>query len=278
MIAGASQMPLVIAREARRRGRSVLAVAIRGITAAGLEEAADDVVWLEWGDLPGFLAQLQRWRGAGVREAIMAGKVEQQRIYDARAGAGLQQVLEELPTRHTDALLGAVARVLEDAGIRLLESTLYLGPMLAQAGRVAGPEIGEAARADLRHGWRVAKALGELDIGQTVVVKERAVVAVEAMEGTDACIRRAGALAGAGCVVVKVAKPHQDLRYDVPVVGAQTLESMRAVGAVALGVEAGVTVLFDRQRVHSLAEEAGIAVVGLEGGAMESGGRAGGVG
>lgn len=262
LIAGSTQMPAIVAREARADGRRVVVAAIRGITEPAIDEAAEQVRWLDWGDLPGFFALLEDWRAAGVADAMMVGKVEQQRIYErGRRGRQIEQVLAGLPSAHTDQLLGAVANVLEGAGIRLLESTRYLQPLIAAAGRVAGREPDDRERHDIDHGWRVAKTLGGLDIGQTVVVKERAVVAVEAMEGTDACIRRAGELAGPGTVVVKVAKPGQDLRFDVPVVGLRTVELLRETGASVLAIEAGITVMFDRERMAAAAAAAGIAIV-----------------
>ncbi len=260
VIAGSSQMPLVVVREARQAGRRVVAAAIRGITSPALEETVERVDWLEWGDLPAFLAVLESWRQMGVREAVMVGKVEQQRIYDRHGDEALTDAIDGLPTGHTDELLGAVAKVLTGAGIELLDSTRYLQSMLASPGRVAGREPSAQEAADMEHGWAVAKELGRLDIGQTVVIKERAVVAVEAMEGTDATIRRAGELAGSGCVVVKVAKPSQDLRFDVPVIGADTLRAMAASGASALAVEAGLTVVFDEEAIEALATAHGMAV------------------
>lgn len=254
-------MPLVVAREARREGRTVLVAAIEGITDPALETAASEIRWLSWGDLPGFFALLQEWQAAGVAEAIMAGKVEQPRIYQRDADGAMEEMLAGLPSGHTDELLGAVANVLENVGIRLLESTRYLGTMMAAEGRVAGRHPSDRENVDIEHGWRVAKRLGELDIGQTVVVKDRAVVAVEGMEGTDACIRRGGDLAGPGCVVVKTAKPKQDLRFDVPVVGAGTIEVMQQVGATALAVEAKMTVIFDRARIEELAADLDLAVL-----------------
>lgn len=266
LIAGSTQMPLVVAREARADGRRVLAVAIRGITSEAIDEYADEVRWLDWGDLPSFFGLLEEWRSRGLAEAVMAGKVEQQRIYERDGDeGGMEEILAGLPSGHTDQLLGAVANVLEGAGIRLLESTRYLQTMLAGEGTLAGRDPDPREAADVDHGWSVAKALGGVDIGQTVVVKERAVVAVEAMEGTDACIRRAGELAGPGCVVVKVAKPGQDLRFDVPVVGLETLDSMVAAGAGVLAVEAGMTVLFDADELAERASGSGIAVVGRSG-------------
>ena len=254
-------MPRATARGAKAAGRSVLAAAIRDITDPALEADADSVSWLTWGDLPAFLELLQSWRRAGVSEAIMAGKVEQRRIYDDRAGA-LDELLGDLGSRHTDELIGAAVAVLEGAGIELLDSTAFLAEHLATDGPIARRRPSEAELADIEHGWSIAKEIGGLDVGQTVVVKGRAVVAVEAMEGTDECIRRASAVAGEGTVVVKVAKPHQDLRFDVPVVGLDTVEVMASAGARVLAVEAGITVLFDRDEMVRRADEAGIAVVG----------------
>jgi len=244
-------MPRVVAQEARAAGCHVLAAAIRGITDPALEECVDELRWLEWSDLQGFFALLQEWRAAGVVEAIMAGKVEQQRMYERDESGEMEKLIEGLPTGHTDQLLSAVANVLSGAGIELLPSTRYLRRYMPGVGPVAGRPLDERERGDVEHGWHIAKALGKHDIGQTIVVKEKAIVAVEGMEGTDACIRRAGDLAGPGTVVVKVAKPDQDLRFDVPVVGAQTIAAMRDAGAGALAFEADFTVLFDAAEIEA---------------------------
>lgn len=253
LIAGSTQMPLVVAREAAGAGREIRAVAIRGITDPAIEDAAAAVTWLEWGDLPAFFGLLQEWQAAGVTEAIMAGKVEQQKMYERGPADELDEMIEGLPTGHTDALLGAVANVLSGAGIELLPSTLYLGDFMPGAGLVVGRALTERELDDVEHGWPIAKSLGAHDIGQTIVVKERAVVAVEGMEGTDACIRRAGDLAGTGLVVIKVGKPNQDLRFDVPVIGRDTVEVMREAGATALAFEAGTTVVFDLDAINAAA-------------------------
>lgn len=265
LIAGATQMPQAVARGATGAGRRVLAAAIHGITDPAIDDVADAVTWLEWGELSGFFALLQEWQEAGVREAIMAGKVEQQRMYDRDEQGEMDRLLEGLPTGHTDQLLGAVAGVLDGAGIALLPSTRYLGDHMPSAGPVAGRPLQPREEEDVQHGWRIAKALGEHDIGQTVVVKERAVVAVEGMEGTDACIRRAGELAGPGTVVVKVGKPDQDLRFDVPVIGLHTIRTMRAAGASALAFEAGLTVVFDRDEIDAAAGDE-VAIVARDDG------------
>jgi DUF1009 family protein len=251
LIAGSSQMPRVVAREAKAAGCSVHAAAIHGITDPALEECVDELRWLQWSDMQGFFALLQDWQAMGITEAIMAGKVEQQRMYERDASGDMEKLIEGLPTGHTDQLLSAVAGVLSGAGIELLPSTRYLGRYMPGAGLVAGRALDEREREDVEHGWSIAKALGTHDIGQTVVVKEKAVVAVEGMEGTDACIRRAGELAGPGTVVVKVAKPDQDLRFDVPVIGAQTIGAMRDAGAGALAFQADITVLFDAADIEA---------------------------
>lgn len=251
LIAGSSQMPRIVGREARAAGRRVCAAAIHGITDPALEECVDEMHWLQWSDLQGFFTLLQEWQAAGITEAIMAGKVEQQRMYERDEEGEMEKLIEGLPTGHTDQLLSAVANVLAGAGIELLPSTRYLGRYMPGAGQVAGRPLDDRERDDVEHGWRIAKALGTHDIGQTIVVKEKAVVAVEGMEGTDACIRRAGDLAGPGTVVIKVAKPDQDLRFDVPVVGVQTVSAMRDAGAGALAFEAGVTVLFDKAEIET---------------------------
>ena len=261
MIAGSTQMPAVAAAEARAAGRHVIAVAIREVTEPDLEEVADEVRWLDWGDVGGFLALLNGLREDGVREAIMVGKVEQHRIYEADGNAPMQGLLSAVPERHTDSLIEAVVRLMSGAGIELLNCTDFLQPHVVRQGTLTARGVDDRERADIAHGWRVAKRLGSLDIGQSVVVKDRAVVAVEAMEGTDVCLRRAGDLAGPGTVLVKVAKPKQDLRFDVPVVGAETIAAMEEARSSALCVEADMTVVLDLQELRARANAAGIAVI-----------------
>ena len=261
LIAGSTQMPLVVAREAQVAGRQVTVVAIEGVTDRQLEEVVDDVRWLEWGDVAGFLRLLGELNAEGVRQAVMAGKVEQQRIYDDADNEGMQRLLASVPVRHTDALIQTVVNLLAEAGIELLDSTDFLQSHLVEEGTLTERAPDERESDDIAHGWKVAKALAAHDIGQSVVVKDRAVVAVEAMEGTDACIRRAASLAGPGVVVVKVAKPEQDLRFDVPVVGASTVATMIDVEASALCVEAGSTVIFDLDSFREQADAASLAIV-----------------
>src|SRR5688572_16712044 len=197
----------------------------------------------------------------------MAGQVKHVKIFSGIVpDLTLLSVLTRLKARNTDALISAVADVMRAEGIELLESTAFLGPLLAREGLLTRRAPDPEERADLDFGYRMADAIALLDIGQTIVVKDKAVVAVEAMEGTDATIARAGALAGAGTVVVKVAKPKQDMRFDVPVVGVPTIAAMRAAGATALSVDAGKTLLIDGPAaIVAAADEAGIAVVGRAG-------------
>lgn len=260
LIAGSTKMPMAVATEARSRGRRILALAVEGITDSDLDEVVDEVRWLQWGDVGGLFRTLGTWRLKGVREAVMAGKVEQQRIYDDEGGS-IAELTANLDAQHTDDLIGVVAGVLGEAGIELLDSSQFLEPYLVDRGVLTARAPDERERADIEHGWRIAKALGKVDVGQTVVVKERAVVAVEAMEGTDACIRRAGELSGPGAVVVKVAKPDQDRRFDLPVVGLETVATMVGAGAGVLAIEAGSTVVFDREELVERADLHDLAVV-----------------
>jgi len=261
LIAGSTQMPCLVAREARAHGRVVVGIAIEGVTEPALADAVDQIHWLAWGDVSGFLSLLNRLRGDGVSEAVMAGKVEQQRIYEQPENAHMKGLLSAVPVRHTDSLLQMVVDLMAGAGIELLESTAFLQPYIVRQGTLTARGVDDRERDDINHGWGIAKQLGAHDIGQSVVVKDRAVVAVEAMEGTDACLRRAGGLAGPGSVLVKVAKPDQDLRFDVPVVGAETIATMVETGATALCVEADMTVMFDREAFCDAADAGGIAVV-----------------
>jgi DUF1009 family protein len=173
-------------------------------------------------------------------------------------------VIKRWTTRNTDSLIAAVADVMREQGIELLNSTAFLAPLLAKAGTLTSRAPGEAERGDLEFGYRMADTIAGLDIGQTICVKDRAVVAVEAMEGTDETITRAGRLAGAGVTVVKVAKPNQDMRFDVPVVGVATIDVMRASGATVLSIDAGKTLLLDGTAMIDAANAAGIAIVGRE--------------
>jgi DUF1009 family protein len=192
----------------------------------------------------------------------MAGQVKHAKIFSVMPDLTLLTVMTKLRARNTDALISAVAEVLRGEGIELLNSTAFLEPLLARAGTLSRSAPSAAELEDLAFGYRMADAVAGLDIGQTIVVKDNAVVAVEAMEGTDAVIRRAGEIAGAGTHVVKVAKPNQDMRFDVPVVGVATIDVMKAAGATVISIDAGKTLVVDGDKFFEAANAAGIVVVG----------------
>ena len=277
LIAGNGRFPFLILEAARAKGLRVVVAAIREETEPEMSDraAADPegvcVHWLSLGELSKLIEVLQR---EGVTEAVMAGQVRHKQIFSSiRPDWRLAKLLLNLRSRNTDMLLGAVAKVLGDEGITLLSSTSFLEPMLAPEGVLTARAPDEAERNDVAYGQRVARGIAAFDLGQTVVIAAGACVAVEAMEGTDAAIARAGGLLGAlsegdstlsrRLTVVKVAKPQQDLRFDVPVVGVPTIAVMSAAGATCLCVEAGRTLLFDREGMVKAADAAGIAILGM---------------
>ncbi len=259
LIAGNGDFPLLVLEGARRQGIAMTVIAIREEASPELDRLGARVYWVGLGELGRALELL---RQAGVRQAVLAGQVKHRQIYsDIPPDPVLAGLLAALPAKNTDALIGAVVRVLEQAGIRLVDSTLFLRPLLATAGVLTRRAPDAREQADIEYGRRLAREIARLDIGQTVVVADRACVAVEAMEGTDETIRRAARLAnGRPLVVVKVSRPGQDMRYDVPVVGPQTIRVMAAAGATALAMDAGRTLLLNRDEMLALADEAGIAV------------------
>jgi hypothetical protein len=275
LIAGNGRFPFLLLEAARAQGLRVVVAAIREETDPEMDERARGdagvaVYWMSLGELSKLIETFQR---EGVTRAVMAGQVKHKQIFSSiRPDWRLAKLLLNLRTRNTDMLLGAVAKVLEDEGIELLSSTSFLEPMLAPAGVLTARLPDESERADMEYGLLVARGIAGFDLGQTVVVAAGACVAVEAMEGTDATIARAGAIFKTlegdestltrRLTVVKVAKPNQDLRFDVPVVGVPTIAAMRAAGATCLCVEAGRTLLFDREAMVAAADAAGIAIVG----------------
>ncbi|HEY8549984.1 MAG TPA: UDP-2,3-diacylglucosamine diphosphatase LpxI [Vicinamibacterales bacterium] len=265
VIAGNGRFPFLVLEGAAALGRAVTIIAIRDEADPGLEAAARAkgaaLHWVSLGQLGKCIALL---KAAQVEQAVMAGQVKHVKIFsDFVPDLTLLSVIRRLKARHTDALIAAVADVMQEKGIHLLSSTAFLEPLLAPEGQLTTRAPDERERGDFEFGYRMADTIAGLDIGQTIVVKDRAVVAVEAMEGTDETITRAGKLAGPGAVVVKVAKPQQDMRFDVPVVGLPTIEVMRAAGATALTVDAGRTLMIDGpEAIAAAADRAGIAIVG----------------
>ncbi|MBI4443947.1 MAG: UDP-2,3-diacylglucosamine diphosphatase LpxI, partial [Acidobacteria bacterium] len=246
LIAGSGQFPLLVLEAARSRGIEMVVAAIREEASPELEATAR-CHWLSLGELSRLI---EIFKQEGVSRAVMAGQVKHTQIFSAiRPDWKLLQVLMSLPKKNTDSLIGGVAQVLLQEGIVLEDSTLFLQPLLAPEGVLTERSPTPEEQANLNYGLEVARALARWDIGQTVVVADRACVAVEAMEGTDAVIRRAAQLAhGQPLAVIKVAKPDQDMRFDVPVVGLPTIAVMRESGATALSVDAGKTLLFDREK------------------------------
>jgi len=265
LIAGNGHFPFLVLDAARALGHEVTVVAVREEAWKDLADAAARasaaIHWISLGHLGTCLEILNE---AGVSHAVMAGQVKHTKIFEVRPDMTMLSVLTRLRARNTDALIAAVADVMQQRGIQLLDSTELLKPLLARAGQLGRCALDEEQRKDLAFGYQMADAIAGLDIGQTVVVKHQAVVAVEAMEGTDETIARAGALAGPGAVVVKVAKPKQDMRFDVPIVGVTTIEAMRQVKAAVLSIDANKTLIFDEERFIRAADEAGIVVVGRE--------------
>jgi DUF1009 family protein len=262
LIAGSGQFPFLVADAARRQGRRVVAVAIREETFPELESRVDAIHWVSLGQLGRCIEAL---KSEGVTEAVMAGQVKHRQIFSGIVpDLKMMSLLARLAVKNTDSLIGAVADFLAGEGIRLLASTDLLRDHLAWPGAMTRRKPSKEERLDIDYGRKVARTLAGMDLGQTVAVKDRAAVALEAMEGTDEVIRRAGRLAGPGATVVKVAKPRQDMRFDVPVVGTGTVEAMREAGARVLALEAGRTLLLDKDRFLAEADDAGVAVWGME--------------
>jgi UDP-2,3-diacylglucosamine hydrolase len=261
LIAGNGRFPFLVARGMRKAGRRVLAVAIKEEASPELAGEVDEIHWVGLGQLGRCIDAL---RDGGAREAVMAGQVKHRQIFaDIVPDLKLVAVLARLAFKNTDSLIGAVADALAREGIELLPSTAFVEDQLATAGAMSRRVPSRAERQEIDYGRKVARALAGMDLGQTAVVKDRAAVALEAMEGTDEVIGRAGRIAGPGTAVVKVAKPKQDMRFDVPVVGPGTLNAMKEARAAVLAVDAGKTLLLDKPAFLAEAEEAGIAIWGM---------------
>ena len=261
LIAGNGQFPLLVLEGARRQGIDVAVAAIKEETSPAIEEHASRVEWLGVGQLGRLIRFFQQEK---VTHAIMAGQVRHHQIFRISALPDLRMVklLARLPVRNTDSLIGAVADELAREGITLVESTSFLEPLLATEGVLTARAPTRQESNDIEYGLAIAREIARLDLGQTIAVKDRAVVAIEAMEGTDAVIARAGDITrGREFSVVKVAKPNQDMRFDVPVIGKPTIETMQRAGARALSVTSGKTLLFDKDELLALADKYRISVI-----------------
>lgn len=261
LIAGNGKFPLIFAQEAKREGYQVIAVAHRGETVEEIETIADAVTWIYVGQLGKIIRTFQQ---AGIKQAVMAGGIRKVKLFgNFRPDLRGMSFLARLKSREDDDLLRGIAGELERDGIRIIESTFCLADIMPKVGALTSNKPSAAQLRDIEIGFAAAKEIGRLGIGQTVVVKDGVVVAVEAVEGTDAAILRGGSLAKSGCVVVKVSKPQQDLRFDVPAVGFDTIKSMAQAGASVLAVEAGKTILLEKEALLAEAQRSGIIVVAV---------------
>jgi hypothetical protein len=264
LIAGNGRFPLLALESARRLGHDVTVVAIQEEASPEVAAAAARCHWISLGQLSKLIDILKQ---EGITEVVMAGQVKHAKIFSSIVPDWrLVKLLATLPSKNTDGLIGGVTRVLEDEGIHLRDSTALLKPMLADAGAMTRRKPDKDESADIEYGRRVANALAGFDVGQSVAICERACVAVEAMEGTDATLRRAASLVnGRRLSLVKVARRREHLLFDVPVVGLGTIPVMRETGTTVLAVEAGRTLMLDKEQMIEAADEARIAIVGTEG-------------
>ncbi|MEN8198995.1 MAG: UDP-2,3-diacylglucosamine diphosphatase LpxI [Thermodesulfobacteriota bacterium] len=261
IIAGYGQFPLLFIKAAQEAGRKIALIAHQGETEESVARAADEVQWVKLGQLGKIIKFFHR---AGVCETVFVGGITKTRIFrDVLPDLKGLTLWNKIDSRQDDAILRAVAGVLEEEGIKVLESTLYLQHLLFPHGVLTRRKPTAEQQQDIEFGWRNARAIGEMDIGQCVVVRNRSVVAVEAIEGTDATISRGGGLAKEQAVVVKVRKPGQDFRFDLPATGVKTIETLASVKGAVLAVEAGQSLLFDPDAMIRAADEAGIVVVGI---------------
>lgn len=260
LIAGNGQFPFLVVEGARKCGTSLSVVAIKEETDKRIEQVADDVIWVGIGQLGKMISYFKK---QGITKAVMAGQVKHVQIFSgALPDIRMFKMLWSLPKRNTDALIGGVADELAKEGIELIDSTYFIKDHLAPQGSLSKRGPSDVEKSNIEYGLHIAHEIARLDLGQTIVVRAAACVAIEAMEGTDETIRRAGRLAKGKLTVVKVAKPNQDMRFDVPVIGVPTIETMIEAGASCLSVTAGKTLIFDKEAVLQLADKNKIAIFG----------------
>lgn len=260
LIAGNGSFPFLFARAARRQGIKVVVAAIRGETSLLLKPFVDEMKWFKVSQLrDGFMY----FKEKGVKHVMMAGQVSQRNLFDSavQADEEFKEFFSALQDRKADTIFGAITEILHNNGLEVLDSTLLLRKFLAPKGTLTRRGPTEQELADIEFGRTIAKAMGGLDVGQTVVVKEKAIVAIEAMEGTDQCILRGGRIAKKDAVVIKTSKPAQDFRFDVPVIGPRTIKNMIKSHCSCLGIEAGKTLIIDEDKCISTANKAKICIV-----------------
>jgi UDP-2,3-diacylglucosamine hydrolase len=264
IIAGSRSLPLIVARQARAMGvPRIVAVGFEGETDPSLAECVDELVWLRVGQLGKMIDALA---SRGVRHCVMAGQIAPKNLFDLRPDFRAMAVLFRLKEKNAHSIFGAIADELQKDGVQLIEATPWLGPIMPGTGYSVGPRLSEAQWADVQFGHRMAREISRLEIGQTVVVKEGTVLAVEGFEGTDKCLARGGELAGKkkGAVAVKVAKEKHDFRFDIPCIGPDTVRVCAESGVAVLAVEAGRTLLLEREQLEALARRHQITIATVE--------------
>jgi len=264
LIAGNNTFPAQFARAARKEGvKKIVAIGFYGETMKELSKYVDELHWLRVGQLSKLI---RIFKSRDVKSAVMVGQINPRIVLKNFIGLDLRliKLIFKLRDRRADTVLKSVADEIEKEGIKLEDSTLYIKSLLAPDGLITGRRLSKSQKEDINFGVKMAKGVSGLDIGQTVVVKNKAVISVEAMEGTDATIRRSGEIAGAGAVVVKVSKPAQDMRFDVPVIGIDTIKTAVSAGVYVMAIEAGKTIFFDKEKVIEMARKNNIKIVGVD--------------
>jgi hypothetical protein len=270
IIAGMGELPVIIAKDARERGYKVITVALETLASLEMDSVSDEIRWVNPGKFGELIDILKKHQ---IKEAIMAGKVPKSLLFKSKITPDLRAVklLFSIKDKSDDAILNAITKELAGEGIEIIDTTKFSPHLLTPVGCLTRKKPDEEQWKDIEFGWKIAREIGKLDIGQTVVIKGKAVMAIEAIEGTDEAILRGGKWAGDGAVVVKVSKPQQDMRMDVPAVGPDTLKSMEKVNAKVLALEAHRSMIVDRETVIRVAESAGIVIVGISSETMHHG-------
>jgi DUF1009 family protein len=263
MIAGNRSLPLEFARQARAAGvKRLVAVAFENETDSALGKLVDEIVWLKIGQLS---KMISTFTGRGIKQCVMVGQIAPKNLFDLRPDLRAMSVAFRLREKNAHTIFGAIADELKKDGVELMEATPWLKPLMPQTGFQLGPKLTGEKKADVEFGFRIAKEISRLEIGQTVVVKNGTVLAVEGFEGTDKCLARGGGLAGkdGGAVAVKVAKASHDMRFDIPCIGAQTLETCAASGVAVLALESGRTLLLEQEACEQIAKKNKISVTAI---------------
>lgn len=259
LIAGNGEFPILFAQEAKKKGAEVIAIGIKEETEKRLENYVSKTYWLGVGELEKLFQVLLKEK---LKEVVMAGQVRHKRLFEnIKLDAGMQKLLAEVKDKRTDSLIGSIAKKLEQAGVKVLDSTTFLSDYLPKKGVLTKNNLDKRILDDIEFGRGIAKSVAGLDIGQTVAVKDKTVLAVESIEGTDETIKRAAKYGKDGIVVIKVSKPDQDMRFDVPIIGPDTIKLLKQVNASCISIEAGKALIIDKDETIKLADQSGIGIV-----------------